>query len=334
MRKTAIVTRASRDIGRTIALRLAACLFDMGGTVVAGENCASFAELRSRVSISRSSEVDLRYGLVRVALVITGSGGREYIFATELPAGPRTGTGLDRTGLALRLAVAIFVSGFVCYLLTVYLTRPIVDVSKVAGQLALGSLSARTSAGIERRRDELGTLAREFNAMSARIEGLVSQQRQLILDISHELRSPLARLNVALDLAKAGKGGNLPFQHMESDVMRLDEMIGRLLTIAKLNAVGIPAETTCVDLTELVGRIAESAAFEAQKRGVAVELSTLDRFQVRGSAELLHSAIENVVRNAIRYTGFRTTVEISLRPQGRFADLALDSRPWPRRSAD
>jgi two-component system sensor histidine kinase CpxA len=295
--------------------QLQACIFDMQGNLVVGKSCETFAALRSRATTYRSPEFDLKYGLVRVALVISGSG-RDYIFATELPAGPRTASGMDGTGLILRLAVAILVSGFICYLLTVYLTSPILRLREAAQQLAQGKLSARVSARIERRRDELGTLGKEFNTMAARIEELVSQQRQLIFDISHELRSPLARLNVALDLAKVGRAGNLPFQHMESDLMRLDEMIGRLLTIAKLDTAGISTEMTCVDLMELVAQIAQSAAFEAQKRDVTVQLSTLEECHVRGSAELLHSAIENVMRNAIRYTEARTTVEVSLMSQG------------------
>jgi two-component system sensor histidine kinase CpxA len=224
---------------------------------------------------------------------------------------------MDTAVIALRFAVAFSVSGVICYLLTLYITGPILRLREAAQQLAQGRLSTRAAANIERRGDELGALGRDFNAMAARIEELMSRQRQLIFDISHELRSPLARLNVALDLARVGKAGNLPFDHMEADLIRLNEMIGRLLTIARLDTAATPVEMTCVNITELVDQIAEDAAFEAQKRGVVVNHAAPEEYYVRGSAELLHSAIENVVRNAIRYTEAGTSVDVSLETRGK-----------------
>src|SRR6201993_2238213 len=161
---------------------------------------------------------------------------------------------MDRAAVLLRFAVAFSVSGFICYLLTRYLTGPILRLRQAAQQLAGGMLSTRAAANIERRGDELGALGRDFNTMAARIEELVSRQRQLIFDISHELRSPLARLNVALDLARGGKAGDLPFDHMESDLVRFNEMIGRLLTIARLDTAPMQVNMTSVNLTELAGK--------------------------------------------------------------------------------
>ena len=292
--------------------RLRACLFDLNGNPIAGQDCETFAGIRSRAFRSRSPQFGVSYGLVRVALVVPGSGGHDYIFATELPAGPRAAFGMDKAAIVLRFAVAFSVSGFICYLLTLYLTGPILRLREAAQQLAGGKLSTRAAASIERRGDELGALGRDFNTMAARVEELISRQRQLIFDISHELRSPLARLNVALDLARGGKAGNLPFEHMECDLKRLNEMIGRLLTIARLDTAATPLEMTCVDLTDLVGQIADDARFEAQKRNVVVNITAGDHYTVHGNAELLHSAIENIVRNAIRYAAAGTSVDISL----------------------
>lgn len=292
--------------------RLRACLFDLNGNPVAGKECETFADMRSRAAMSRSPQVGVKLGLVRVALVLPGSDGRDYLFATELPAGPRVAFGMDKAAVALRFAVAFSVSGLVCYLLTIYLTGPILRLREAAQKLAQGKLSTRAATSIERRGDELGALGRDFNAMADRVEELISRQRQLIFDISHELRSPLARLNVALDLARGGKAGSLPFDHMESDLVRLNEMIGRLLTMARLDTAPIQVEMTRVDIAELVGQIANDAGFEAQKRDVVVRFAAQEQYYVRGNAELLHSAIENVVRNAVRYTAAGTAVEISL----------------------
>jgi two-component system, OmpR family, sensor histidine kinase CpxA len=167
--------------------QLRACFFDLNGAAIAGEGCETFAVMRSHAARSRSSQFRVQYGLVRVALVLPGSGGHDYLFATKLPAGPRAAFGMDKAAVVLRVAVAFSVSGFICYLLTLYLTGPILRLRQAARQLAGGMLSTR--------------------AMAAPIEERISRQRQLILDISHELRSPLARLNVALDLARGGKPG-------------------------------------------------------------------------------------------------------------------------------
>ena len=165
---------------------------------------------------------------------------------------------------------------------------------------------------MERRRDELGDLVRDFNAMASRIEELVSRQRQLISDVSHELRSPLARLNVALDLGRERKGNDPAFDQMEQDISVLSEMIGRLLTIARLDRSAPPVPMTPVDLSELVSQIVRDAEFESRERDGCVKLTANGQLFVRGEAELLHSAIENLVRNAIRYTEPGTPVEVVL----------------------
>ena len=226
-------------------------------------------------------------------------------------------------------------SGFICYLLTRYLTAPILRLREASQHLAQGDLSTRATAGMERRRDELGLLVQDFNAMAERIEELVSRQRQLIYDISHELRSPLARLNVALDLARGRKGDDPAFDHMEQDLERLNEMIGRLLTVARLDSSAIPVAMSQVDLTELISQIARSADLELRKNDAAVQLNLQGQLFVQGNSELLHSAIENVVRNAIRYTGIGNPVEVSVTTQNTAETLIrahCGSRSRPRRS--
>ena len=291
---------------------LRACLFDLSGGPIAGEGCGTFESMISKVTRSNTSAFSMRYGIARVAILLQGSSGRVYIFATELPAGPRAAFGINRAAIALQWGVALLVSGFICYLLTRYLTTPILRLRKASQQLAAGDLSTRATAGMDRRHDELGDLVRDFNAMAGRIEGLISQQRQLIYDISHELRSPLARLNVALDLGRERKGNDPAFDHMEQDLERLNEMIGRLLTIAALDASSAPMRVKPVNLTELLSQVVHDAGFESQERGVVVNLAAEEQYFVHGNAELLHSAIENVVRNAIHYTIIGSSVEVLL----------------------
>jgi len=295
---------------------LRTCLFDQSGSLVAGSDCGSFQSMTSHVTASKPSNFSMRYGIARVAMRLKGSNGHEYIFATELPAGPRAALGINRTAIALQWGVALLVSGFICYLLTRYLTTPILRLRAASQQLAAGDLSIR-AVGVERRSDELGDLVRDFNAMASRIEELVSRQRQLISDVSHELRSPLARLYVALDLGRERKGNDPAFDHMEKDIGLLNEMIGRLLAVARLDTSAPPVPMMPVDLTEIVSQIVRDADFESRERNCSVKLTAHEQFLVQGNAKLLQSAIENVVRNAIGYTVPGTPVGVLLQSERR-----------------
>jgi two-component system sensor histidine kinase CpxA len=307
--------------------RLRACLFDSAGGLIAGSDCGSFQNMVSHVTVSSPSSFSMRYGIARVALMLQGSSGREYVFATELPAGPRAALGINRASIALKWGIALLVSGFICYLLTRYLTAPILLLRTASQQLAAGDLSTRAAAGIERRHDELGDLVRDFNAMASRIEELVSRQRQLISDVSHELRSPLARLYVALDLARERKGDDPAFDRMEKDIGLLNEMIGRLLVVARLDSSAPLVPMASVNLTEIVSQIVRDADFECRERNGNVKLTVHEQFFVQGDAKLLHSAIENLVRNAIAYTDPGTSVDVLLqferRSNASFARLTV-----------
>jgi len=300
-------------IERETSLR--ACLFDSAGGLIAGSDCESFQDVASHVTVSSPSTFSMRYGIARVALRLQGSSGREYIFATELPAGPRAALGINRASIALKWGIALLVSGFICYLLTRYLTTPILRLRAASQQLAAGDLSTRAAAVIERRHDELGDLVRDFDAMACRIEELVSRQRQLISDVSHELRSPLARLYVALDLGRERKGNDPAFDHMEKDIGLLNEMIGRLLDVARLDTSAPPVPMMPVDLAEIVSQVVRDADFESHERNGSVKLTAYEQSFVQGNAKLLQSAIENVVRNAIVYTEPGTPVEILLQSE-------------------
>jgi two-component system, OmpR family, sensor histidine kinase CpxA len=288
------------------------CLFDASGNVIAGGDCANFDDIGARSARSATSTFNMKHGVVRVAVKVRGTSGRPYIYAVESTEHRGPPQGISHLGFALRWSVAFLVSGIICYLLARYLTAPILRLREASQQLAQGDFSTRAAAGMEHRRDELGTLVRDFNTMAARIEELVSRQRQLIYDISHELRSPLARLNVALDLGRERKGNDPAFEHMEQDLACLNDMIGRLLTVAKLDTSATTIPMTQVDLTELTSQIVRSADFELQQQNGAVRLSSHGELFVHGNAELLHSAIENVIRNAIRYTGIGNSIDVQL----------------------
>src|SRR5271157_2370178 len=241
-----------------------------------------------------------------------------YTLVMGLPPGPRVFFG--PRGMPVRwLIIAVICSGLVCYFLSWYLTKPIVRLRAATRQLAAGDLTARSGAPNSRRRDEVAGLMRDFDTMAERLENLVKAQSRLLNDISHELRSPLARLNVALGLARqrSNPESAAMLDRIELEAGRLNELIGRLLTLARLEdgEQHVPANPVLLD--EIVLNVAEDAEFEAQARHchVRTEIST-GSWAVSGDASLLHSAIENVVRNAIRYTREGTTVEIHLEKTG------------------
>jgi signal transduction histidine kinase len=208
-------------------------------------------------------------------------------------------------------AVALLVSGGICYLLTRYLTRPVLRLRGAARQLAEGDLTARAN-DPRPRRDEIGELVRDFNFMAGRIEGLVTSQRQLISDISHELRSPLARVNATLGLARQRLGDDALFDRIERDIGRLNEMIGRLLTLARLDMTAASPEMRRTDLHALVSDIVADAQWEANERKCRVDLESHGECTLEVNPDLLRSAAENVIRNAIRYTAPGTAVEVYL----------------------
>jgi two-component system, OmpR family, sensor histidine kinase CpxA len=292
------------------------CLFDDAGHPLAGEYCPEFQAMGAHVASGKPSDYAMQRGLARMAVPIEGSGGRSYIYASELLAGPRALVG-DRPGaVPMRLVVALLVSGAVCYFLTLYLTAPILRLRSVAQQIAAGEFSVRAEPRMELRRDELGDLVRDFNRMADKTEHLISSQRQLLYDVSHELRSPLARMNVALDLLRGRVREDPALNRIGIDLQRLNEMIGRLLTVAKLEATSTLQASVRVDLSELVSSVVSDADFEAQETGSRVEIVQAANLAVTGDPNLLRSAIENILRNAVRFTRTGTKVEVVLRTNG------------------
>ena len=248
----------------------------------------------------------------------SSDGLHRYTLVLSPPPGPRLFLG--PRGLPIPgLVIAIISSGLVCYLLAWFLTMPIVRLRAATRQLAAGDLAARAGAPNDGRRDEVAGLMRDFDGMAERLENLVKAQSRLLNDISHELRSPLARLNVALGLTRqrANAESASMLDRIELEASRLNELIGRILTLARLEDGEQSVPPTPVLLDEVVLSVAEDAEFEAQARHCHVRSEIpVGSWAVRGDASLLHSAIENVVRNAVRYTREGTTVEIKLERTG------------------
>lgn len=293
-------------------------LYDQDAQPLAGRKAPTAQELAAHSAHSDEVEFIIQPTTAWAACHAFGPSGHMYVFVAEVPRGPWGGFRPTGPSQALRWTLALLVSGLICYLLTRYLTRPILRLQTAARQIAAGDLSARAESRMERRLDEIGELVRDFNQMADRIETLVASQQQLISDISHELRSPLARLNVALGLARqrAGENATSALDRIDREAERLNDMIGRLLTLARLGSASAPPERSSVQLADLLQEIVEDAHFEAQDMDCSVRLVSSEDVMVEGTPELLRSAIENVVRNAVHYTTPHTPVEVSLSRNG------------------
>jgi two-component system sensor histidine kinase CpxA len=253
--------------------------------------------------------------IMRQALTLDG---RRYTLVLELPPGPRGFLGPNDIPL---LGIAIILSGLVCYLLAWSITSPVARLRKAAQSLASGDLSARAGAPVGGRRGELTELMRDFDRMAERIEGLVDSQSRLLKDVSHELRSPLARLSVALGLARQRATPELApelesaLNRIEIEADRLNQLIQRLLTISRLESGSDGLHKTQLSLRDLVEQVARDAEYETPGRGCRVTADAADEFLVDADPDLLRSAVENAVRNATRYTAEGTTVEVRLERQ-------------------
>jgi len=214
----------------------------------------------------------------------------------------------------LWLGIALFMSGLICFGLAQYLSRPIRKLQLAAKQLSQGDLDTRVSNAIGSRRDEIADLGQDFDQMAARLQSLVNNQKQLLSDISHELRSPLARMQLAVGLArkKLGSDVSTEMQRIEQETERLDELVGQSLTLSRLDAGAVYAKEDFIDIRELLENIISTCDFEAIEQDKKVILNAKKSWTIKANGELLHRALENVIRNAIRYTEVNTSVDVNL----------------------
>jgi len=288
-------------------------IFDQQGKELLGRRLPEWIERARRGQMASADSFWARFRPIQFLRAVETANGQQYTMIMELPPEPHPLFGPHGVP-GLGILIGIISSGLVCYVLARYLTSPVVRLRAATQQLAAGDLTARAGVPGSRRHDEMAQLTRDFDRMAERLQNLVDAQRRLLSDISHELRSPLARLNVALELARqrSGAEARTALDRIDRETNRLNEMIERLLTIARLEAGGQAVEKSPVRLVELIDEIARDAAFEAQSRRCEVEVTIVDDCVVSGSASLLHSAIENVVRNAIRYTQEGSSVQVRL----------------------
>ena len=227
--------------------------------------------------------------------------------------GPWGAFGRPQVAAAL-LVLALLASLALSYLLARSFSRPIARLREATRRLADGRLSERVAPELAGRRDELGALAHDFDAMAARLEALLESRRQLFRDMSHELRTPLARLRLAIGLLQQNPADAARhLAQMERETERVDELIGRMLQLSRLEDGAVPLARSRFDVAGLLEEIVRDSALESEAKGVSFDIDCAPDLEIEADRALLASAFENVVRNAIRHTPAASRVHISAR---------------------
>ena len=270
-------------------------------------------------------------GPIGRSLMLVGADGQAYrvIIIPPLLRGPSRRFGeLELPGVrAATLIIALVVSAVVCFLLARYLTAPVDRLRDATQRISAGDLNVRVLPTLKGRKDDLGLLAADFDAMAVRVRSLIEAKHQLLRDVSHELRSPLARLQIALSLAQRGAptaDENLARIGREAD--RLEQLIARALLLARLERPAVGLESERVDVGALLGEIVDDVAIEAKARQVRVALSIAETLEVTGDREALRSAFENVLRNAVRYSPEGAPLQVRARRAGNSIEVMTEDQ--------
>lgn len=210
------------------------------------------------------------------------------------------------------LLLVFVIIAVLCWLFATQLASPVRELAQVMQRFGRGDMTARSR---ETRRDEIGGLARSFNEMADRINGLVAAERRLLQDVSHELQSPLARLTVAARLASSGDNREPAIARLRKEVARMSEMVTGLLDITRAEGDPASLQRDPVDLKETVAEIVADCEWESSEKNVTLR-ADLAGVTVAGNYELLRRAIENVLRNAIRYSPEGESVEVAVAAVG------------------
>jgi two-component system sensor histidine kinase CpxA len=212
------------------------------------------------------------------------------------------------------LKLGTIFSAFVCLLIAHYLTKPIERLRDATHELARGNLDIRAGENLGTRKDEIADLVRDFDIMAGELRNQIQSERNLLSGVSHELRSPIARMRLALTIARYANEPerNEMLNRIEQDTVQLDSMLERILTVARLESGQLQPHFTLIDLNDVIDDVLHDANFEAAATGATITYHGTGEIKVTGDAGLLHSAVENLVRNAMFYSGREGKIEVTL----------------------
>lgn len=312
-RQTALLKWLNKiGISRHMSIYLLTSTGEIIGTRAAPENVKKVAE---NLLQDQLSEGILKSGKLIVSHEILSTSGKFYRLAAVSEKPIYHFVGVPWAGLAIRLFLATFFSGLICYFLSRYLTQPLRSLGMAAKSIATGKLNTRVGRLKGHHNDEIAQLSKEFDRMAEQLEAIVHSKERLLQDISHELRSSLARLQIAIELGrnKTHHLADSEFNRMELECSRLNALITEVLDFARLEKSTTELDLKEVNLSELLFNIIEDANYEVGGDKPGVKAGIIEPCQLVIDERLIHRAIENVVRNALHYSTNEEQVIVSLK---------------------
>lgn len=257
-----------------------------------------------------------------------------YMLFVGRPKPPGFVGSIRRQHPSIMFSIALCISGLLCFWFARSLVNPIQQLQEASKQMATGNLAIRVGSA-SKRRDEIGRLGRDFNFMSEQVERLMGSQKRLLADISHELRSPLARLQLSIGILQQKSEGNedehldkgfllSSISRIEKEAAQIEKMIAQVLTLSRLDNPQSILHKQVIDIQLLISPIISDARFEAQEQNKQVVFDNSVSYFIEGDVQMLSSAIENVLRNAVNYAANKVLVSIDVQQEGCLLLTILD----------
>lgn len=290
-------------------------LLSSSGEIIGSQNPPDIVKQISTDLLKRELDSGLiKFGDIIVSHEIHSSSGITYRLIAVSTKPLAHFIEIPWAGLGIRLIIAIVISGPICYFLSLYLTKPLRSLRLAAKSIATGKLNTRVGHFKGHHRDEIAELSGEFDSMAAQLETIMNSKTRLLQDISHELRSPLARLQIAIELGKkkAGSLANAEFSRMQMECLQLNQLIREILECARLNKPLGQLHRTPVNLSKLLKQMIEDALFEFKDMKPQIRFHETPVSELFIDERLFYRAVENILRNAIRYASPNPQVTISL----------------------
>jgi len=256
--------------------------------------------------------------------------GNGYTIYTVNRSPPSTILAPGPQGTALRLAAAALISALISFFLARSLVTPIEELRKASRKIAAGNLATRVSKSVPSRQDEIGQLATDFNAMASRLQAMQQANQRLLQDVSHELRSPLARLSVATEIARKKGAGEIESEidRISLEGQRLESLVNDVLGLLRESSETVPRFDEDLDLGGLLTDLVEVVNYEVQEGKPGIAWQSAEACVFFGDRELLWRAMENLLRNALRHTDPDRGVVLSMETGKRKSQVHLEVRDY------
>jgi two-component system sensor histidine kinase CpxA len=258
------------------------------------------------------------------------AGGNSYTIYTVDRTPPATLLAPGPQGTALRLIAAAVISALISYFLARSLVTPLEELRKASRKIAAGDLATRVSKNMPSRQDEIGQLAVDFDIMTSRLQAMQQANQRLMQDVSHELRSPLARLSVALEIARKKGAGKIESEidRIALESQRLETLVNEVLSLLRESSEMIPRVDEDLDLSALLSDLVEVVNYEVPEGKPGISWKAAGPCDFHGDRELLWRAIENLLRNALRHTHPEKGVLLDLIVSKRKSSVHLEVRDF------